>query len=563
MSGPGSSSLAAPWWRGSGLDTSNGAEFVQQRITLFAKLLTAISFAFLVLGFVTGLAFEMPLALYLTGRMTVAHVAGLAVIAIAWVVARQGRFSLAGLGALDAVALVGSCTAWAFFVDEPFGESVFVAVISVIMTILARAIIVPSKAARTLRLSLLSIVPTLVLMWLGLGPALARTAGSYIPYGPWLTVFNQTLLLVVVAWMATITSRILYDLRRSVREANELGQYALEEKLGAGGMGEVWRARHRFLVRAAAVKLIRPELLATNPAGPEQVLRRFEREAMATAALRSPHTVQLYDFGQADDGTLFYVMELLLGIDLEKLVSRFGPVPAERAVHILKQVCHSLDEAHHNGLTHRDIKPANIFVSGIGSELDFVKVLDFGLVRFRPELAGDQVRLTTEGRVGGTPAYTAPEIVLGEQSYDHRVDIYAVGCVGYWLLTGRLVFETDSMMKMIIDHARTQPPPPHSRTQRPIPPALEQVIMDCLEKDPARRPPSAAVLADRLSAVEFSHQWTRERAEAWWRTNMPDPSPERPVAEVLLSHEGTPGAVRELRPRRPRAGASRDPTMPG
>jgi serine/threonine protein kinase len=546
------SGLSSHWLR-SGLDTSNGAEFIQQRLILFTKLLAAITLAFRVVGVTLGVAFHLPLLEYLTGQQSIAHGAGLVCLTLAWLIARRGRLTLPGMAALDAAALISSCTAWAFFISKPFSDSVYIAMLSLMMTIVARAIIVPSRATRTLYLSLAACTPTIVLMWLGLGAELEGATDSSTAYAPWLTVVNQTLLLAVVVWMATITSRIIYDLRRSVREANELGQYALEEKLGAGGMGEVWRARHRFLVRAAAVKLIRPELSSKSPSGREQVLRRFEREALATAALRSPHTVQLYDFGQAEDGTLFYVMELLLGVDLEKLVSRFGPVPPERAIHMLKQVCHSLDEAHRNGLIHRDIKPANVFVSGVGSELDFVKVLDFGLVHLHhEERSAGNVNVTAEGRVHGTPAYTAPEIVLGEAPYDHRVDIYAVGCVAYWLLTGKLVFEGENVMKMLVAHATAPPPWPHTRAPAPIPHELEQIIMECLEKDPARRPASATALADRLSAVELAQPWTRERAEGWWREHMPEPSAERSVADVLLSHERDPLPVRELRPRRPR-----------
>jgi serine/threonine protein kinase len=548
---PGLTSLAVQWLRGSGLDTSAGDDFIQERIALFAKLMALIALVFFIVSVTTGVAFDMPFEMYLTGQGAIAHMAGLAVLTAVWILCRWGRFSLLTLEVIDAAALVGSCTAWAFFIDPAFAQSVHVAVISVTMTMLARAIAVPSTQSRTLRLSLLATAPTVIVLLGWLDTVRARTGGDpFGAYGPWLTVLYQVLILGAVSAMATVTSRIIYDLRRSVREATELGQYLLEEKLGAGGMGEVWRARHRFLVRAAAIKLIRPELLDSSRGDPELPLRRFEREAMATAALRSPHTVQLYDFGQAEDGTLFYVMELLLGIDLEKLVSRFGPVPAERAVHVLKQVCHSLEEAHQNGLTHRDIKPANIFVSGTGTELDFVKVLDFGLVRLRPEHAGDQIRLSADRPIGGTPAYTAPEIARGQPSYDHRIDLYAVGCVGYWLLTGKLVFEGESMMNMLIDHAHTSPPPPGSRTDQPIPPELEQIIMDCLAKDPADRPASAGVLAERLAACPLPQKWTRERAERWWSVHMPQEVPERQVADVLLSREGAPESVRELRPRR-------------
>jgi eukaryotic-like serine/threonine-protein kinase len=537
---------ARRWLQDSGLDTSNGLEFVQQRIALFAKIIALISLAFLVIGVIGGTVFELP---HRAGLASIAHLLGLALLTAVWLLCLRGRFTLSTLAWLDAVSLIGACTAWAFFIEPPLVESIHGAVVSVAMTVLARTIMVPSKAARTLTLTVVAVLPVTALMWLSLttfravDPTVDQSALT-------MTAVFQTLLLIALTWMATITSRTLYDLRRSVREANELGQYALEEKLGAGGMGEVWRARHRLLVRSAAVKLIRPELLASGHTSPSEVLRRFEREAMATAALRSPHTVQLYDFGQADDGTLFYAMELLSGIDLERLVSRFGPMPAERAVHVLKQVCHSLDEAHQNGLTHRDIKPANIFISGTGTELDFVKVLDFGLVRLRPIQAEEAVTLTADAGVRLTPAYAAPEIARGEDSYDHRVDIYAVGCVGYWLLTGKLVFEAGTAMEMLFDHSRTPAPRLQSRTELPIPSDLEQIVMDCLEKDPARRPQTADVLVRRLSALHMSTPWTHERAERWWRDHLPSPARERPLADALLAHERRPDMARALRPKR-------------
>jgi serine/threonine protein kinase len=250
-------------------------------------------------------------------------------------------------------------------------------------------------------------------------------------------------------------------------------------------MGDVWRAHHRLLIRPAAIKLIRPQ-----PAGDPGLLhRRFEREARATAALRSPHTVQLYDFGVADDGTLYYVMELLEGLDLETLVRRFGQVPAERAVPILKQVCHSLAEAHQAGLVHRDIKPANLFITRAGGERDFVKVLDFGLVKLgQGSEAPEVLRLTATGAVAGTPAYVAPEIVLGDAHVDHRADLYALGCVGYWLLTGRLVFEGDTRMKVLVQHAQTPPPPPSTRTELSIPAPARTTDLRLSGEGPGRAP---------------------------------------------------------------------------
>src|SRR4029079_11409597 len=206
-------------------------------------------------------------------------------------------------------------------------------------------------------------------------------------------------------------------------------------------MGEVWRARHRLLIRPAAIKLIRQRAQGTMSSDPELLVRRFEREARATAALTSPHTVQLYDFGVAEDGRLYYVMELLDGLDLDTLVRQHGPLPPERVVHFLRQVCSALQDAHANGLVHRDIKPANVVVSRAGTTFDFVKVLDFGLVKLDGARVADKkaIDLSTEDSWSGTPGYMAPEVVLGAGDTDHRVDLYALGCVAYWLLTGTRV----------------------------------------------------------------------------------------------------------------------------
>jgi eukaryotic-like serine/threonine-protein kinase len=288
---------------------------------------------------------------------------------------------------------------------------------------------------------------------------------------------------------------------------------------------------------------------------PELLVRRFEREARATAALTSPHTVQLYDFGVTEDGRLYYVMELLDGLDLDTLVRQHGPLPAERVVHLLRQVCAALQDAHGNGLVHRDIKPANVVVSRAGTTFDFVKVLDFGLVKLDSARGADKdaITLSAEGSWSGTPGYMAPEVVLGATDTDHRVDLYALGCVAYWLLTGTTVFEGENPMQVMIQHAQAEPKRPSDRVDLPIPAALEALVMECLEKDPARRPASAEVVRNRLDAVPLPSVWTAERAEQWWAMHRPKPGDARPAADVLLSHEG-----HELRigPRvRPRAPA--------
>jgi serine/threonine-protein kinase len=353
---------------------------------------------------------------------------------------------------------------------------------------------------------------------------------------------NTVLWSVLGTTLATVVSRVLYGLRRQVAEASELGQYLLEEKIGGGGMGEVWRARHRLLIRPAAVKVISQRALGAMASDPELLVRRFEREARATAALTSPHTVQLYDFGVAEDGRLYYVMELLDGLDLDTLVRQHGPLPAERVVHLLRQVCSALADAHANGLVHRDIKPANVVVSRAGTTFDFVKVLDFGLVKLDSPRGGgadkDAIKLSAEDGWSGTPGYMAPEVVLGAGDTDHRVDLYALGCVAYWLLTGRMVFEGETAMQVMMQHVQAEPTRTSQRVELPVPAALEELVMGCLEKDPARRPASAGVVSERLSAVTLTSVWTAERAEQWWATHRPRARDARPVADVLLSHEG-------------------------
>ncbi len=247
----------------------------------------------------------------------------------------------------------------------------------------------------------------------------------------------------------------------------------------------------------------------------------FEREAQATAALSSPNTVELHEFGVTSEGTLYYVMELLRGLDLQNLVEKHGPVPYPRILYFLRQVCESLAEAHHNGLVHRDIKPANIYICRVGLQCDFVKVLDFGLVKLnRGE--GAQTQLTAANTAAGTPAFMAPEIALGEPTIDGRADLYALGCVAYWLLTGRYVFEGNNAMKVVLAHVNEAPVPPSQQTELEVPAALDQLILECLEKKRENRPPSAADVLERLAAVNDSDSWDRDRAASWWRTHLPE-----------------------------------------
>jgi tRNA A-37 threonylcarbamoyl transferase component Bud32 len=339
----------------------------------------------------------------------------------------------------------------------------------------------------------------------------------------------------ICAGLAVIPSHVLARLSRQVSRAREMGSYQLGGLIGEGGMGEVWHAHHRLLARPAAIKLIRAESLFDGDAtSPKLALQRFRREAEAAASLRSPHTIQLYDFGVTAEGQFYLVMELLDGIDLESLVRRFGPQPPRRVVHLLRQACHSLAEAHAAGLVHRDIKPANLHLCRLGLEYDFVKVLDFGLVKHDTRSASAQTLLSGPGVTSGTPAYMAPELVSGEP-IDGRLDLYALGCAGYFLLTGELVFEADSALRMIGQHLRAAPIPPSIRSGRAVPEALERLILACLAKEPGDRPASAADLAHGLAAVDLL-PWSPEEAQAWWDANM---RPRVPASSVVFAVPST------------------------
>lgn len=340
---------------------------------------------------------------------------------------------------------------------------------------------------------------------------------------------------LVTVGMAVYACHVIYRLNRDLSRAKRVGSYELIEKIGQGGMGEVWKARHRMLVRPAAIKLIRPDRSGKDDAErPRTALRRFEREAQATSALSSPHTIEIYDFGISQEGVFYYVMEFLSGLDLRTLVERFGPQPADRTIHILRGVCHSLADAHAGGLVHRDVKPANIFVSRRGLDYDFVKVLDFGLVKEAGRKSS--VQLTQEGSTTGTPAFMAPEAAIDSQNIDHRADLYALGAVGYWLLTGELVFNGPNAVAIFLQAARETPVPPSRRTEIDVPEELDHLILSCLAKDPADRPQSARELSRRLSEIEARiGAWTSEKAEKWWQLHLPAGrmEPERLPAERL------------------------------
>lgn len=362
--------------------------------------------------------------------------------------------------------------------------------------------------------------------------------------------FSEIVLLLaspaLSAALAYQISRVVHHLTEGIVKAREVGSYKLVERLGVGGMAEVWRANHRMLRRPAAVKLIRPQVLIDHgPADSERLLRLFTREVRTTAALSSPHTIQVYDFGVTREGAFYYVMELLEGIDLQSLVERYGPQPAERIAHLMQQVCHSLREAHARDFVHRDVKPANILTCALGGEHDFVKVLDFGLVLDRHPTSQE---LEDEQRFVGTPAVMAPEMLRFQAPVDARADLYALGCVGYWLLTGKRVFEAATRHDMLVMHAHQKPILPSKRVEFAIHAGLESIVMQCLEKNPNKRPQTAKELAEALAGLRFEHAWSEERAELWWKQHRPS---NVSVSALRLDSDGAS------------AGAARSPALAG
>jgi serine/threonine protein kinase len=316
-----------------------------------------------------------------------------------------------------------------------------------------------------------------------------------------------TLCSIAIFVFTLLVARARREAQKAAVESRQLGQYVLEQKLGAGAMGVVYKGRHAMLRRPTAIKMLNLEIVN------ETSIARFEREVQITSQLNHPNTIAIYDFGRTPEGVFYYAMEFLDGIDLQKLVDRYGPLPEARVIKILTQICGSLFEAHARGLVHRDIKPANVMLNRRGGEPDLVKVLDFGLVK----AIDDQKQANaSSGGLTGTPLYMSPEAIQFPLSVDARSDIYAVGAVGYFLLTGKTVFEAGSLVELCQQHVSRIPEPPSARLNRPVSHELEDALMACLEKDSAKRPQTARELALRISKAPTAHDWAIDTADAWW-----------------------------------------------
>jgi eukaryotic-like serine/threonine-protein kinase len=485
--------------------------FLQRRVGSFGLIAGALVLAFAAYRLTTE---PLPGALVEASMLT--HLgAGLSLIAM-WLCLRGAPRPARWVRAVETSGLVLASTLLAVMATYiPFyalpGRIV---VMALAVVHLARAVYVPSSARRTALFSaitgaVIGVVAFRVNSRVDLA-ALARLAPEVAELTP--SAFATSMALDALAWwvlfgtLAVAASRVIYGLRKQVGNIRALGQYHIEAQIGSGGMGVVYRAHHALLRRETAVKLLPPERAG------EATLRRFEREVKLTARLKHPNTVTVYDYGRTPEGVFYYAMELLDGATLEQLVESTGPLPIGRVVHVLQQVAGALSEAHELGLIHRDIKPANIMLCNQGGQMDVAKVLDFGLVK---EMKGESPQLTRENAITGTPLYMAPEALTSAEAVDARSDLYALGAVGYYLLVGEHVFRGESLIEVCSKHLLELPEPPSVRGGRALPPALERLVLDCLEKKPDHRPQSAREFLERLSHAG-AEAWGAREAEAWW-----------------------------------------------
>ncbi len=514
------------------LGTEEGRAFLQERLAFFGAVGFLFQCGFFVLGRF-ALALVAPgLVSWTPSRavLVLGDVGGQLLYLALWAFARRERRPLAVLRGADAALPFVTC-AMAVVPLSAGGVSSggpFAALLIVTTVLMARAVIVPSNPRRTLRIGVACVAPLLSLTSHLTLPVPLLDATARIPF-----LVPGVLWSLCAVALSVLTSGVIYGLRRRVSEARRLGQYTLEEKIGEGGMGSVYRASHAMLRRPTAVKLLRPDRAGASS------LKRFEREVQTTAQLSHPNTVAIYDFGRTPEGVFYYAMEYLEGIDLQVLGREFGPQPPGRVIHLMRQVAGALEEAHGVGLIHRDVKPANIILCRRGGAPDVAKVVDFGLVRDLS--AGGAATLSGIDLVTGTPLYLSPEAIRAPEAVDGRSDIYALGAVGYYLLAGRDVFSGATVVEVCAHHLHTRPEPPSVALGRPLPADLEILLLACLEKDPARRPQTAGELQEELLACSSAGEWGEREARRWWRQNA--------------------GRVGDLRARGARAGGSAQPTL--
>jgi eukaryotic-like serine/threonine-protein kinase len=489
----------ADW--GAGPTDDEDRAYLQTRFTLFTKLMFT-SFVIL-MAFLTGMYRMYPSYEPLDNELVFGGGAlGLVIMAVIWrgVLVRRA-LTVQALYAFDLVyaICIGMAFALSAVMAYPLRPAAYASLVYGVCTVFTRAIVVPSSGSRTLLTSIATFVPMF-----GAAIYLGVWTKQELP-GP-AFVGGMLVLSTVAVVLAMTGSMVIYGLRQKISEAMQLGQYTLGRRIGEGGMGVVYHARHVMLRRPTAVKLLLPDRVGAEN------LDRFEREVQIMSQLTHPNTVAVFDYGRNPDGVLYYAMEYLGGIDLEALVRNYGPQPVDRTVQILVQVCGALQEAHEANLIHRDIKPPNIILCERGGMPDVAKVVDFGLVKEITADAGDSTQI-----IIGTPHYIAPEGVTDPARIGPPADLYALGAVGYYLLTGRRVFEGKTPLDICIQHLTQTPKPIAESTDRAIAPELAAVIMKCLAKRPEDRHASATALAEALEALPAAADWSRDQARAWWR----------------------------------------------
>jgi serine/threonine-protein kinase len=475
----------------------------RQRIRT-ASALGASAYAFFLVAELSGVLHDDPLerAINTTHNVTGTVICGLLFLVTLWPRIKDRQVLTLALAAeLFIASLISTTNIWAGFVHS--GHLPGLTWVVPIMILFALLVPAPPRELLLVSSACAATMPGGIALLASAGLVTAR------PSDYWSSALAAT----VGLGLSVVAARTMHGARRDVAAAQRMGGYELLKLLDQGGMGEVWEARHLMLARPAAVKLILAERLLGAAEAREAAIQRFTREAQVTASLRSPYTVQLFDFGTTADGVLYYAMELLQGMNLEHYVYRHGPLAPRRAVYWLRQICHSLGEAHANDLTHRDLKPSNLLVCTFGRERDFIKVLDFGLAR--RAAAESEPRLTRQGAWLGTPGWMAPEQIF-DGAVGPATDLYALGCIAYWLLAGERPFEAEEQAEILRLHAQAMPVPLKERAKQDIPAALDAIVMACLAKDPAARPRDADEVSERLAASVPGPPWAAADAERWW-----------------------------------------------
>lgn len=504
-------------------DSEEARAFLQTRLALFWKVLFFFNLAGGILGLAGG-------GMVKPGTDTAITFVGIALSGALWSLCRRGKRSsrfcrIVDGGGLFLIAIVGTFLTRYLLVafarehslvttEGSLMADAYVVMIDLFpaaMFFAIRAALIPSSPRRTIIVTVVAGIPKIVLSSVlvpAVGGGLAwRAAHSGIyPWLPTTSIMEWTIATIT----CTVISRVIYGLRAEVREARRFGQYVLERKIGEGAMGVVYRATHAMLRRPAAIKLL------LKDRANEADLARFEREVQHTSRLVHPNTISIFDYGRTAEGIFYYVMEYLDGIDLQRLVDQYGPVEPDRAIHVLAQISGALAEAHALGLIHRDIKPANIVLTERPDEPDVVKVLDFGLVK---KFGGSLAESMATDAIIGTPLYMAPEAISQPDTVDGRSDLYAVGAVAYFLLTGKHVFQAATVLEVCSKHMLEAPIPPSQRLGKPLPADLEALVLACLAKDRDARPATAAILRTALLACADAERYDLAAARAWWQAH--------------------------------------------